>query len=195
MIKSKEDLQYYLSQDRKAMGKTGKPKLFRDEIYRFEIAMRKLEYHTNVSGSVFGKLYYRLKYHRLSVKLGFSVPINVFEEGLSIVHYGYLAVSKGAKVGKNCRIQTGVVIGATGGQKEAPIIGDNVYIGAGAKLIGNIRIADHVAIGANAVVVKDITEPNTTWGGVPAKKISNKDSSAHLGNLLKQEQRHEEKRK
>ena len=188
MIKSKKDLEYYLSQDAAAMNRKGKPKFYGDEIFKFIVTMRKLEYYSNVSGGIFhrlGKIYYKLKFHKISVKLGFSVPINAFEEGLAIVHYGYLAVSKGAHIGKNCRVQTGVIIGATSGESDAPKIGNNVYIGAGAKIIGNITVADNVAVGANAVVVKSITEPSITVAGVPAKKISDHDSSRHLSKSLK----------
>ena len=89
-------------------------------------------------------------------------------------------VNRNAKVGKNCRIHEGVTIGATNGQSEAPILGDNVFIASGAKIIGNIKIANNVAIGANAVVVKDILEEGITVGGVPAKKISDNGSELNL---------------
>ena len=89
-----------------------------------------------------------------------------------------------AKVGKNCRIQEGVNIGATNGSNLAPQIGDNVFIGTGAKIIGDITIADDVAIGANAVVVKSITERGCTYAGVPAKKISSNNSHSNLCSKL-----------
>lgn len=70
-------------------------------------------------------------------------------------------------------------IGANAGDDGAATIGNNVYIGPGAKIIGRIRIGDNVVIGANAVVTKDV--PNgVTVGGVPAKIISEKDSSRHV---------------
>lgn len=77
-----------------------------------------------------------------------------------------------------------VTIGSTSGTFESAEIGDNVFIGAGACIIGAVTIADDVAIGANAVVVKSITEPGTTWGGCPAKKISNHDSRSNLSPFL-----------
>ena len=83
-------------------------------------------------------------------------------------------------IGKNCRIQDGVTIGATNGSTCAPQIGNNVFIGSGAKIIGDIRIADDVAIGAQALVVKSILESGITVGGIPAKKISNNDSHSNL---------------
>ena len=85
-----------------------------------------------------------------------------------------------ARVGRNCRLQEGVTIGATNGSHEAATIGDNCYFGSGAKVIGAVTIADDVAVGANAVVTKDITEPGTSWAGIPAGKISDKDSHSNL---------------
>ena len=98
----------------------------------------------------------KFRFHRLSIKLGFSIPINVFGPGLAIVHYGTIVVANGAKIGANCRIHEGVTIGATNGSSKAAIIGDNVFIGSGAKIIGEVRISSNVAIAANAVVVRDV---------------------------------------
>ena len=130
------------------------------------------------------RVFYKLRWHYLSVRLGFSIPINVFDKGFSIAHRGAIAVAQSAKVGVNCRIHEGVNIGSTNGSPKAPIIGNNVFLATGAKVIGDILIADNVAIGANAVVVKTIAEEGTTWAGVPAKKISNNSSRKNLSNEL-----------
>ncbi len=192
MIKSKKDYYYYMQQDKKALGiKKKKPTIFKDEIWRFERLLRKIEYIENVKKhNIINKIILLLckyKYHRLSIKLGFSIPINAFEHGLSIAHYGTIVVNGNSKIGKNCRIQEGVNIGADKGNSNAPIIGDNVFIGTGAKIIGNIKIANGIAIGANAVVTKSFEEENITIAGVPAKKISEKGSKNYLNKLLKQE--------
>ena len=185
MIKTKADLRRFLLQDQIALGKgkQKRPSPFGDEVWRFQRLMRRAEYRVNNAKGPVGKALaavYRLRYHRFCVRMGFHVPLNIFDEGLSIAHYGALVVNSAAKVGKNCRIHAMVVIGATNGDPAAPVIGDNVYIGAGAKIVGNIRIADDVAIGANAVVVKSIEEKGTTWGGVPARKISENSSHSNL---------------
>ena len=112
-------------------------------------------------------LYFKL--HQLAVKLGFSIPINTFGPGLSIAHYGPIIVNTATRVGKNCRIHVGVNIGEVNG--KAPQIGDNVYIGPGAKLFGDIIIGDNVKIGANAVVNKSFPEGDCTLVGVPARKV------------------------
>ena len=186
MITTKKELKYYLEQDALALNRKGrkKPKLFGDEIWKFQITLRKTEYYSNLYKSskkhvILSYLMYRMKFHKQSLKLGFSIPLNAFGPGLAIVHYGTIVVSTAAKIGKNCRLHEGVNIGATNGSTLAPKIGDNVFIGSGAKIIGDISIADNVAIGANAVVVKSITEVGT-YGGIPAKKISDNDSRSNM---------------
>lgn len=190
MILSKKDYNYYKHCDKLALGISKKkhPSLFADDIWKFEILMRKTEYYRNCRKGFFGRIIYKIlshKYHRKSIKLGFSIPINIFGPGLSIAHPGTIVVNGNAKVGKNCRLHVCTTIGATNGKNAAPIIGDNVYIGTGAKIIGDIKIGDNSVIGANAVVNKSFPDGNITIGGVPAKKISERNSYIHLNPLLK----------
>lgn len=180
MIQNKKDLEYYLECDRIALNKNyKKPKFKHDIIWTFERYLRYCEYINNCKKglvwNIIGKLL-KFRYVGLSQKLGFSIGFNVFGPGLAIQHYGCLVVNGKAKVGENCRIHEGVCIGASGGKDVAAIIGNNVFIGTGAKIIGDVRISDNVVIGANAVVVNDIDEPGTSWAGSPAKKISNNGS-------------------
>lgn len=187
-INSKHDLKIFLEKDRIALNKKRrKPKLFGDEIWKLQIILRKLEYAINKKQNLFikiKKMYYKLVFHKMSIKLGVFIPPNCFDEGLSIAHAMCIVVHHNAKIGKNCRIHEMVNIGATNGSDKAPVIGNNVFIGTGAKIIGDVKIADNVVIGANAVVVHDILEEGTTWGGVPAKKISNNDSKRFINQEL-----------
>lgn len=57
-----------------------------------------------------------------------------------------------------------------------PTIGNNVYLGSGCKVIGAVKVADNVAVGANAVVTKDVLEEGIAVAGIPAKKVSNNNS-------------------
>lgn len=88
--------------------------------------------------------------------------------GFLIVH-GFSTIIV-AKIGKNCTLLQQITIGFKEENDGPPILGDNVYIGAGAKILGDIKIGNNVKIGANAVVVKDVPD-NCTVGGVPAKII------------------------
>ncbi len=185
MIKTKADLYDYLNRDKIALRckDLSHPRMGRDEIWRFEILLRYMEYYTNNKKGIINNilyLYYKFKFHRMSVKLGFSIPVNVFGKGLSIAHYGSLVVNSNAKIGNNCRIQENVTIGSTGGSSKAPSIGDNVFIASGARIIGDIVIANNVAIGANAVVTKSFMEEGITIAGIPAKKISNNGSNLFI---------------
>lgn len=90
-------------------------------------------------------------------------------EGTSFGYKGIgVVIHKRAKIGKNCLIAQGVTIGGRSGYYEVPVIGDNCYIGAGAKVLGPITVGDNVTIGANAVLLRDAPS-NTVWGGVPAR--------------------------
>ena len=84
-----------------------------------------------------------------------------------------IIVSHYAHIGKNAWIAQQVTIGQEIDKNVAPTLGDNVVIGAGAKIIGNVRIGNNVTIGANAVVVNDIPD-NCICGGIPARVIKMK---------------------
>jgi serine O-acetyltransferase len=186
MITTKEELRVFIKADAVANGrKSTRPRVFGDVLWKYQVLLRKTDYLMNSSKknplNVIPYAFAKIRFHNLSVKLGFSIPVEVrIGKGLSIAHYGLLTISKSAMLGENCRIHEGVCIGSTNGEKESAKIGNNVFIGSGAKIIGDITIADDVAIAAGAVVVSSIDEPGTTWGGVPARKISHSDSHRNL---------------
>lgn len=91
-------------------------------------------------------------------------------------HHGVgCVVHDNAVIGENCHIFQNVTLGSKWSHGKldggAPIIGNNVLIGAGAVILGNIKVGDNVNIGANAVVITDIPD-NSIAVGVPAKIIS-----------------------
>lgn len=75
-------------------------------------------------------------------------------------------IHSNAIIGKNCMIAQGVTIGRNFGDKKVPIIGDDVYVGPGSKIFGEITIGNNVIIGANSVVNKSVTD-NSTVAGTP----------------------------
>ena len=107
------------------------------------------------------------------VKEWFALTRKLGEEmGLQIEHYGSIIVNPKARIGRNCKIHGNCCIGSTGGYPDdSPVIGDHVDIGQGGQILGGIRIADNVKIGAGAVVVKDVLTPGVTVVGVPGKVI------------------------
>jgi serine O-acetyltransferase len=114
-------------------------------------------------------LLYHVLYKWIQIVAGIELPCEVqIGRNFVIDHFGGIVISGYASFGDNCRIRNGVVVGlARVSEPIAPTIGDNVDIGAGAKLLGNIRIGNNVAIGANAVVVTDVPDDHIAVG-VPA---------------------------
>ena len=175
MIRNKKDLYEYLEADKIALRRSGKRPKITDYIWKYEILLRKCEYYQNTNTNKLNPFFLLARYRKakLGATLGFSIPTNVVDKGLALVHIGPIVVSNYAKIGQNCRIHVGVNIGADARVADAaPTIGNCVYIGPGAKLFGKITIADNIAIGANAVVNKSFEESNISIAGVPAKKIS-----------------------
>ena len=182
MIQNHKDYKRYLNSDAHALF-SKKPSIIeklKNPIWKYQRLLRKCEYFRNTNRFVplylnILYLYNKFRLSKWGYKLGFSISENVFDEGLSIAHYGTIIVNPSVKVGKNCRIHAGVNIGASVDGKS-PMIGDNVYIRPGAKIFGGIILGNNIAVGANAVVNKSFPLGNCTIGGIPAHIISEKDS-------------------
>jgi len=95
--------------------------------------------------------------------------------GFYVGHFGSIYVGPGVRIGRFCNISQMCFIAAAEDGSGAPVIGERVYLGAGCKIVGNVRIGDGAAIGANAVVVDDVPA-NGVVAGVPAQLISHKGS-------------------
>ena len=110
--------------------------------------------------------------HRFwSVVAGADIPINSnIEGGLMTPHPNGVVIHPGVQIGPNCLIFQQVTIGTRNGT-GVPQIGGHVDIGAGAKILGAIRIGDHARIGANSVVLQDVPE-RATAVGIPAVIVS-----------------------
>lgn len=92
--------------------------------------------------------------------------------GLFIDHGMGVVIGETSIIGDNVTLFQGVTLGGTGKHKgkRHPTLGDNVVVGAGAKILGNITIGDNVNVGANAVVVKDVPSDSTVVG-VPGRIV------------------------
>jgi serine O-acetyltransferase len=91
-----------------------------------------------------------------------------FGPGLIILHSVGLIVNTSVRGGANVILEGGVTLGAE--KKQSPTLGDNVFLGAGAKVIGGVRVGNRARIGANAVVVEDVPE-GATVVGIPARVV------------------------
>ena len=97
------------------------------------------------------------------------------------VRYGLGTIVGAREIGENCWISQGVAIGYKDGNGGLPTIGNNVYIGAGSKILGPVNIGDNVIVGANSVVIKDVPA-NCTIAGIPARII--KKDGAKISNAF-----------
>lgn len=179
MIKSHREYKQYVQADLKAYGlqRLTLVDYLRIDQMRFQLRLRRLEYLTNCQHwRLLSRVLLEVMNHRLAVRLGFTIPKNVFGPGLCLVHRGTIVVSPQAKVGANCRMHPSTSIGDYNG---APTLGDNVYIGPGAKLYGPITLGNNVAVGANAVVNKSFPD-NSILGGIPARMLSDKGTDSIL---------------
>lgn len=178
MIRSKLDLYFYKEADRIISGRK-KNKISNylrfDPIGVFMYFLRRLEYYENCRTDFFGRLikkYHSYRFKRISLKLGFSIPTNVFGPGLYIPHYGTIVVNHNCLVGANCVLHTSVCI--AGNQKK--ILGNNIYISTGSILTGELNINDNVTISANSFVNKNFSQKNTLIGGSPANILKERQA-------------------
>jgi len=105
-----------------------------------------------------------------SVITGADIPLNCqIGGGLLLPHPNGIVIHPGVTIGPNCLLFQQVTIGTNNG-KGPPEIGGHVDIGAGAKILGDIKIGDHARIGANAVVLSDVPLGKTAVG-IPARIV------------------------
>lgn len=113
----------------------------------------------------------------ISLFYGLELPVSQeIGGGLYIAHtYGVVIMPE--KIGRNCSVISNVTIGMRN-EWAFPVIGDNVFIGAGARVLGGIHIGDGAKIGANAVVIEDVPK-GATMVGVPARVLNTSKISYH----------------
>lgn len=145
-------------------------------IWKWLESSRKCDYYSQFCNQgILGKIvyyFYLRKKNILASKLGFDIDTRNIGKGLLIYHPGTTIINSGAIIGENCILHGSNCIGNKGlAGSPCPIIGNNVELGVGAKIIGGITVADNIKIGAGAVVVNSFLEEGITIGGIPAKKI------------------------
>ncbi len=131
--------------------------------------------------------YYHYKLLKLSQKTGIQIPADTqIGEGLYLGHCGSIIINSKAKIGKNCNIATGVTIGQTnrGKNKGYPTIGNDVWIGTNAVIVGNVTIGDDVLIAPLAYVNFDVPSHSIVIGN-PGKIIHRDNATeAYINNRV-----------
>jgi serine O-acetyltransferase len=124
----------------------------------------------------------RWRHRRNTFKCGIQIARGTkIGPGLHLSHFGGIVVNRNVMIGRNCNLAHQVTLGATqrGSRVGTPVIGDNVYIGPGAMIVGSLTIGDGAAIGANAVVSRDV-EDHGVAVGIPARVISRDGSAGYV---------------
>lgn len=112
--------------------------------------------------SILFRIIMKLTYNRYN---HIPLEIKIVGEGLRLPHLLGIVLSGKASIGERCTIMHQVTIGVDEFKNDkAPVIGNNVFIGAGAKIIGDITIGNNVIIGAGAIVTKSVPDGKTVVG-------------------------------
>jgi serine O-acetyltransferase len=138
--------------------------------FRYTYILRKASFSKKKSIS---GLFYRLLLRIYSVKYGFQInPSTKIGKGLYIGHRGTIIVNSLSVIGACCNLSPGVTIGQTnrGSKKGSPVLGDRVWVGTNAVIVGGIKIGDNVLIAPNAYVNVDVPS-NSIVIGNPAQII------------------------
>lgn len=150
---------------------------------KYTVYLRLCQYLRQQPARALG-LFYLVKY--LMIMCGFRYGIDIPDTtsvdcGLYIGHYGGIIVNGGSVIGRNCNLSHGVTLGKSyrGPRAGCPVIGDNVFIGPGAKIIGHVVLGNNSAVGANCVVIEDVPESGVVVG-VPGRVVSQKGSADYI---------------
>lgn len=178
MINTFNDLKEYLNADSKNLQPQSKSqwRLFKSRIFsdpindqyyiwKYVYYLRHVEYILNRNSrkknilNICLKAYYLYKLRKISYITGFQIPPFTCGKGLTIYHWGSIIINGDVRIGENCVLYPGVLIGWKGpDERGCAHIGNNVFIGSGTKIIGPVNIGNNVIIGQNCVVVKDIPD-------------------------------------
>lgn len=126
------------------------------------------------------RMLYDYKRNVLGLKLGYEINARNIGGGLTLYHNGPIVINGKSIIGKNLKLHGDNCIGNDGTTDACPVIGDNVELGVGSKIIGGVNIADNVVIGAGAVVVSDVSVEGAIVVGVPGKIIKVQEAQRKL---------------
>lgn len=138
---------------------------------KLHVLLRKAEYYHNSSKRI-PAMVALIRLRRFQNKYCMRIPLNTCGRGLHFYHQGTILINSDVVIGENVsfHFNTAVVNKRTG--DGAPVIGNNVMLGIGSVVVGNVSVANDVIVGANAVVTHSVTEENVSVAGVPARIVS-----------------------
>ncbi|MDD3224289.1 MAG: glycosyltransferase [Clostridium sp.] len=150
------------------------------KLFRYIQCLRKDELYSNIlKKSIIFKikaLYWRRQHNKLGIMLGISIPINTFGKGLLVYHSQSIIVHRDSHCGEYCKLHGCNCIGNSGRESKGnntPHVGNYLDLGVGARIIGNVELANNITVAANAVVCKSCLEEGSVLVGMPAIPIRN----------------------
>lgn len=160
---------------------------FKESGFRFTVVMRLCAYLRSQRWSRYGLYHLCLwKHRRMQVKYAAYIDFaSQIGGGLYLGHLCFVVANTRCVIGSNCTLSHGVTIGKTHDRSKRPgipVIGDRVYLGCGAKILGGIKIGDDAVIAPNAVVIADVPE-KAVVGGIPARVLSMEGSAGYVSNI------------
>ena len=175
-INTKIELKDWIEYERKKYGggllREIVPFSEKDVLRKHQVLLRKTEYHTNCKHKLRAQIY-KIRLNRIQNKYALHIPINTCGRGLRIMHIGPVLMNQRVTVGEDCAFHINTALVAGGTNDGVPCLANGVVVGIGAVILGNVYVAENVAIGANAVVNKNVMEENIAIAGIPACKVSN----------------------
>lgn len=159
-----------------------------DPGFRFTYHLRHVAYYAARRRSLrlIPYLWHRLQLHRCRFRFGFDIsPTTSIGAGLYMGHFGMMVISPFAVIGRNCNINQGVTIGATsrGSRLGAPTLGDRVWVGANAVIVGKVTIGSDALIAPGAFVNVDVPE-RAVFLGNPGKVVAQTGSVGYVNRIL-----------
>jgi serine O-acetyltransferase len=156
--------------------------------FRLTYYLRKTRFYSAKKRSIWiiAYAYNRVMYHVYRMRYGLDIsPQASIGPGLYIGHFGGVVISPKATLGANVNIAQGVTIGSVSGgpRKGAPVIGDRVWIGANAIIVGRITIGREALIGPGAYVFFDVPDRGVVLGN-PGIIVANTGSDDYIHNTL-----------
>ncbi len=159
--------------------------------FRFTYYLRKVKFYSRHKRTIgiFGYIYNRLMLHHYRMRYGFDIsPATAVGPGLYIGHFGGVVISPYATLGSNVNIAQGVTIGSTstGLRQGAPTIGDKVWVGANAIIVGKVTIGSEALIGPGAYVYFDVPSRGVVLGN-PGTIVGHSGSLRYINRVLGEE--------
>lgn len=153
--------------------------------FKYTYFLRKCSFH-NENGSKIRYVFYKLFLNKYKFKFGFEIyPDCKIGKGLYIGHFGHIFVNPKVEIGCNVNLSPGVTIGQTnrGKNKGCPKLGNKVWVGTNALIVGEIKIGNNVLIGPGSYVNSDVPD-NAVILGNSGKIISFKGTSGYIINTV-----------